>query len=55
MKGQSGNPSEDTYNNFIQEVARKLDKIVVKENSYTCETCKVKYVEMLQNRVFKLF
>lgn len=43
MKGQSGNPSEDRYNNFVQEVARKLDKITVKGSTYTCETCKVNY------------
>ncbi len=42
-KGQGGNPSEDTYNNFVQDVARKLNKITIKENSYTCETCKVSY------------
>jgi Zn-finger nucleic acid-binding protein len=43
MKGQNGNPSEETYNNFVQNVARKLDKITVKHNTYTCETCRVKY------------
>ena len=43
MKGENGNPSDATYNNFIQEVARKLDKITLKENTYTCETCKMTY------------
>lgn len=43
MKGQNGNPSDDTYNNFVQDVTRKLDKITFKENSYTCETCQMKY------------
>ncbi len=43
MKGENNNPSENIYNNFVQEVARKLDKITVKENSYTCETCQVSY------------
>ncbi len=43
MKGQNGKPSDDTYNNFVQDVARKLDKITFKENSYTCETCQMKY------------
>lgn len=43
MKGQNGNPSDETYNNFVQEVARKLDKITIKENTYTCETCHLKY------------
>jgi len=46
MKGQNGNPSEETYNNFVQDVARKLDKITLKENTYTCETCKVKYSDI---------
>ncbi|MEZ4795547.1 MAG: hypothetical protein R2785_00135 [Flavobacteriaceae bacterium] len=43
MKGQNGNPSEDIYNNFIADVARKLDKITIKDNDYVCETCKVNY------------
>ncbi|MFT5078109.1 MAG: hypothetical protein ACI836_001014 [Saprospiraceae bacterium] len=42
MKGQGGNPSEETYNNFVQNVARKLDKITVKRDTYTCESCKLK-------------
>lgn len=43
MKGQNENPSDETYNNFVQDVARKLDKITIKENTYTCETCQIKY------------
>lgn len=43
MKGQNANPTEDTYNNFVQDVARKLDKIIIKESTYICETCKVSY------------
>lgn len=46
MKGQKGNPSEETYNNFVQDVARKLDKITIKENTYTCETCQVDYDDL---------
>ena len=46
MKGQNGDPGEETYNNFVQDVARKLDKIIVKENTYTCETCNVRYGEL---------
>ena len=41
MKGENQNPSEAVYNSFVQDVARKLDKITVKENTYTCETCKM--------------
>ena len=43
MKGENGNPSEETYNSFVRNVARKLDKITIKENTYTCETCQVSY------------
>ncbi len=43
MKGQKENPSDETYNNFVQDVARKLDKITIKENTYTCETCQITY------------
>ena len=43
MKGEHGNPSSGTYNTFIQDVARKLDKITINENTYTCETCEVIY------------
>ena len=43
MKGQKANPHDETYNNFIQDVARQLDKITVDPSTYTCETCKVAY------------
>jgi hypothetical protein len=43
MKGQNSNPSNDTYTNFVKDVARKLDKIVVNKDNYVCETCKVHY------------
>lgn len=43
LKGEHGNPSEETYDNFIKDVARKLDKIVIKVDTYVCETCKMKY------------
>ena len=42
MKGENGNPNKETYNSFIQNVARKLDKITIEKDSYTCETCKLK-------------
>lgn len=45
MKGQNSNPSADIYTSFVQDVARKLDKITIKENTYTCETCQVAYNE----------
>jgi len=43
MKGEKGNPSTATYNSFIQDVARKLDKITINKNTYTCQTCKVEH------------
>ena len=45
MKGKNGNPNTETYNNFVQDVARKLGKITIDKDTYTCETCKGKYVE----------
>ena len=43
MKGEDGNPSKGAYNTFIKDVARKLDKISIKEDTFTCQTCQVKY------------
>jgi len=48
MKGENGNPSNETYNNFVQEVARKLDKITINSDSYACETCTAKYKEAME-------
>ncbi len=36
-------PEHNEYNNFIHEVASKLDKITLKKDAYTCETCEVSY------------
>ncbi len=44
-KGEGGNPSKATYNSFVQDVARQLDKIMVEEDSFVCETCKIKGLE----------
>jgi hypothetical protein len=43
VKGENGNPSKDTYNSFVKDVARKLDKIIINKDTYTCETCNIKY------------
>lgn len=43
VKGENGNPSNETYNSFVKDVARKLDKITIHKDTYTCETCNVKY------------
>lgn len=37
-------PDNNTYDNFIHEVANKLDKIILKEDIYECETCGIKRV-----------
>lgn len=36
-------PDGDRYNNFIQDVVVKLDKITINKDTYTCETCQLKY------------
>jgi len=46
-KGEDGNPSNATYNNFVQDVARQLDKITIDEYSFVCETCKIKVLHKL--------
>ena len=43
MKGENENPSTETYNSFIKDVVRKLDKITIVKNTYTCETCKTNF------------
>ena len=43
IKGENSNPSTETYDNFIKDVARKLDKITLKNNNYICETCRVNH------------
>lgn len=42
MKGENGNPSNETYNNFILNVSRQLDKITINESTFTCESCEMK-------------
>lgn len=43
IKANNITPEHNTYNNFIHEVAEKLDKITLKPDTYTCETCNLKY------------
>jgi len=43
IKANNITPDHKTYNSFIHEVAEKLDKITLKEDTYTCETCNTKY------------
>jgi hypothetical protein len=42
MKARNITPESNTYNNFIYEIASKLDKITLKEDTYECTTCHVK-------------
>ena len=43
IKANNITPESNTYNNFIHEVASKLGKITLKEDTYECTTCHVKY------------
>lgn len=36
-------PEHNEYNSFIHEVSSKLDKITLKKDTYSCETCQVSY------------
>lgn len=42
MKARNITPESKTYDNFINEVVRKLDKITLKEDTYECATCHMK-------------
>jgi len=41
IKAKNITPDQNTYTNFIHEVVEKLDKITLKEDLYTCETCNI--------------
>ena len=43
IKANNITPEHSTYDNFIHQVAQKLDKITLKEDTYSCETCYVSY------------
>ena len=43
IKANNITPESNTYNSFINEVAQKLDKITLKDDTYECETCKMSY------------
>jgi len=36
-------PEHKTYTSFVHDVAKKLDKITLKEDILICETCKLSY------------
>jgi len=43
IKSKNSSPENKTYDNFIHQVAEKLDKITLKEDILICETCKLSY------------
>lgn len=43
IKARNITPESHTYTSFINEVASKLDEIKLKEDTYECTTCHVKY------------
>ncbi len=43
MRVKNTTPESDTYNNFIKDVTRKLGKITLKEDSFTCNTCQISH------------
>ena len=47
IKARNITPESNTYTNFIHEIASKLDKITLQEDSYECTTCKMKFKKEL--------
>ena len=43
IKANNITPESNTYSSFVYEVAQKLDKITLKEDTYTCTTCKLSF------------
>jgi len=43
IKAKNITPESNTYTSFINEIATKLDKITLKEDTYECTTCHAKY------------
>lgn len=43
IKAKNITPESNTYDNFIHEVASKLEEITLKEDTYECTTCHIKY------------
>ena len=49
IKAKNITPESNTYTSFIHEIANKLDKITLKKDTYTCETCNVNYKDKKNN------
>ncbi|PKH49405.1 hypothetical protein CXF68_01315 [Tenacibaculum sp. Bg11-29] len=43
IKANNITPNHNTYDSFINKVAKKLDKITLKEDILVCETCKTSF------------
>ncbi|MEX0290925.1 MAG: hypothetical protein AB3N14_17610 [Flavobacteriaceae bacterium] len=43
IKANNITPETNTYTSFIHEVVEKLDKITLKEDTYVCTSCNMKY------------
>ena len=44
IKGSKNDIKDDTYNNFINKIVESnIDGIKIKEDTYTCATCNMKY------------
>ena len=43
IKANNINLESNVYNNFINEVVSNLDEITLKEDTYECTTCHIKY------------
>ena len=43
MKAKNITPENNTYNSFINEVASKVYKITLKEDTFECMTCLTKH------------
>jgi hypothetical protein len=43
IRAKNITPESNTYTSFVHQVAEKLDKITLKEDTYLCETCMADY------------
>ena len=43
-KGSKNEKRDDIYNNFINKIVEKnIEGIIINADTYTCETCQIKY------------
>ncbi len=47
IKGAKNEKRDETYNNFINKIVESnIDGIAIKQDTFVCETCNVKYAEV---------